>query len=129
MVRILNIVAAVLIALLPALEPCRLHGVFQPAHEPQEAAVHRCCGHAHNDEPAEPDGPQRCPECPEACTHLDGAMALPAQAQLSPVMAVPPSLPTPALITPSVSARLARAMFQHPPPTGVALVGISNIRI
>jgi len=126
---VLNIIAAFVLTLFPALEPCRLHSMFStPQQEVAVAKPRHACGprHSHDTQPQEP---QPCPDCPETCSHLNDADGLPAIAATSvlipalPCVWAPTVLPAPALTISSAS------QYQHPPPTGVALVGTTNLRI
>lgn len=128
---VLNVIAALLLALTPALEPCRLHDFF--CHQDAaEAVKHQHADHTHcHDAQHDQDDrdSQPCPEHPKNCDHFTDAAGVPAV--VSVVVALPP---LPAIDAGFVSSlvSVARALptsFQHPPPTGVSLVGISNLRI
>lgn len=127
---LLNVIAALLLALTPALEPCRLHDFF--CHEDVALAVeHQHADHSHGSDAENhgSDKSQPCPEHPKNCNHLTDAAGVPAV--ISIVLALPG---LPAIDASFVSSLVSevtalRTSFQHPPPIGVALVGISNLRI
>ena len=126
---VLNIIAAVLLALMPALEPCRLHSMFGPPNQESTAAKPRhACGHRHSHD-TELQEPQTCPDCPDACSHLNDADGLPAIAATSVLIPALPCIWAPHVLHAPALALSCAWQYQHPPQTGVALVGISNIRI
>lgn len=128
---VLNLIAALLLALTPALEPCRLHDLF--CHESVAlAADHQHADHTHCHDAEHDHGDtdsQPCPEHPKSCNHLTDAAGVPAV--VSVVIALPmlPAIDASFVSSLVMEAPILRASFQHPPPTGVALVGISNLRI
>lgn len=128
---VLNVIAAVLLALTPALEPCRLHTLFchqsVAASAEHQHADHVHCHdveHQHGDSDSHP-----CPEHPKSCNHVTDAAGVPA---LVVVVIALPGLPEldASFVSSLVSVVRERpGSFQHPPPTGVLLVGTSNLRI
>src|SRR5262245_45562881 len=128
-----NILAAVLLALMPALEPCRLHAVFAcpQAQESGSESGHAengeaCHHHSHGDKPEEPT---RCPDCPKVCNHLSNADGLPAQAAVSVVIPAVPCIVALATFAAPASAQVQAWAYQHPPPTVLDLVGTTTLRI
>jgi hypothetical protein len=128
---VLNVIAALLLALTPALEPCRLHDFFCQ-QSASEAAEHQHADHMHcHDADSDPGGSdsQPCPEHPKHCNHLTDADGVPTVVSIVIAMPGLPAIDA-CFVSSLVSvAHSLRSSFQHPPPTGVALVGISNLRI
>lgn len=129
---LLNVIAALLLALTPALEPCRLHDFF--CHQSAtEAAEHQHADHTHcHDADADhdnDDGSQPCPEHPKNCNHLSDAAGVPAVVTV--VVALPglPAIDAGFVCSFVAVAQVPRSSAHHPPPTGVALVGTTNLRI
>ena len=125
---VLNVIAAVLLALMPALEPCRLHGMFKAPPQAAAEKPHHSCGQRHSRD-TEPEQPKPCPDCPDSCTHLSDADGLPALAVAHVLIPALPGVWAP-LVLPALALTISPAsQYQHPPPTGVALVGTTNLRI
>ena len=128
---VLNVIAALLLALTPALEPCRLHDFF--CHQnAAEAAEHQHADHVHchdADHDQDDSDSQPCPEHPKSCNHLTDADGVPAVVSVLIALYELPAIDASFVSSLVTVASSLRSSFQHPPPTGVALVGISNLRI
>jgi len=126
---VLNIFASVLLALMPALEPCRLHSMFNSPHQEVAAAQPRhACGHRHSHD-TEPQKSEPCPDCSNTCSHLNDADGLPALAATTVLIPALPWVWAPQVLHAPALTLSAVSQYPHPPPTGVALVGTTNLRI
>lgn len=124
---VLNLVAAFLLSVVPALEPCRLGSLLGHSHTQEQASdCHDCCG---NDDREEPAGPL--PDCPDACDHLTDAAGIQAslvQPITHEVLPLPPLLATP--LRSVAEAQFARSShYHHPPPSFSDLDGVARLRI
>ncbi len=123
----LNLIAALMLAMAPALEPCRLHAALNHSHQTIDLD-HIHADHAHP-EHADHDS-DHCPEQPRHCDHHIEAAGLPAlTASTSAATPQPPLHWLELYFLPSPRPLVWRPRYQHPPPAGVLLVGTSNLRI
>ncbi|KAA0211196.1 hypothetical protein EDM80_11600 [bacterium] len=122
----LNLVAAVVLALAPALEPCRLHAALSHSHRTIDLD-HIHADHTHPED-ADHDS-DHCPKQPRHCDHHIEAAGLPALTAGTVAAPLPAVHGLSFFLRPVPRPWVQRVPFQHPPPTGVMLVGTTNLRI
>ncbi|GIK52531.1 MAG: hypothetical protein HUU03_12355 [Planctomycetaceae bacterium] len=123
---VLNLIAALMLALAPALEPCRLHAALNHSHE----SIDLDHIHADHTHPENADHESNhCPEQPRHCSHLIEAPGLLGLVSITTAVVWPPTFQTEVFCPLAPRPWVQRLQWRHPPPAGVLLVGTSNLRI